>query len=319
MASAPRTCCFTSATYSYLSRARTLFSTLQEFHPDWDLVLVSVDELPEGLLFEPRSDENFRIVRYSELGIENFGDWAFAHDVVELCTAVKGPALCRFLDAGYERVIYLDPDTALFRPMQEVENLLARHPVVLTPHLLEPQHGVSIEDNEISALKHGVFNLGFLAVSNSAEGNRAARWWRDRLLSYCFDEIASGIFVDQKWWDLAPAFFPDTAILRHKGYNAACWNLFERPLSIDGRGDIRVGGDLLTFFHFTKVTTVGGPALVQHAGHSPAVLELMKWYLSELERNAVPGIPENWWYFSTFADGRPISREDRRAARVTRR
>ena len=30
--------CYSSFTFSYLNRARVLYSTLRRFHPDWELV-----------------------------------------------------------------------------------------------------------------------------------------------------------------------------------------------------------------------------------------------------------------------------------------
>lgn len=313
-----RTVCFTSASYSYLDRARTLFHTVEEFHPEWDRVLVLVDEPAPGLTERPEVGDNYRTLKYSELGIEGLSAWAFEHNVVEMCTAVKGAALCQLLGAGYDRAVYLDPDIALFGRMDEVESLLEVHDIVLTPHLLAPERGMGIEDNELSALKHGVFNLGFLAVANRPEGNRAAQWWRDRLLQFCFEDIPNGVFTDQKWWDLAPAFFPSTAVLRHRGYNVASWNLSDRLISINRDGSVLAGAEPLVFFHFTKVDTVGEEMLVRYAGNSTAVLEILKWYRARVRERAVSNLPKGYWHFSTYADGRAVTREDRLAMRRLR-
>ncbi len=60
----------------------------------------------------------------------------------------------------------------------------------VTPHQTEPEKSRSaILDNEVSSLKHGVFNLGFLAVRNCPEGMRFVNWWSDRLRDFCFDDI----------------------------------------------------------------------------------------------------------------------------------
>src|SRR4051795_6422494 len=73
-----------------------------------------------------------------ELEIPDLTRWTFDHDVVELCTAVKGAMLCKLLDEGAKKVVYLDPDTALLDDLAPVASLLDRHSVVLTPHLVEP-------------------------------------------------------------------------------------------------------------------------------------------------------------------------------------
>ena len=117
------------------------------------------------------------------MGIPDLRRWIFEHDVIELCTAAKGAMLCRLLEAGARKVVYLDPDLALFDSLREIEVLLDHHNVILTPHQIEPDdERPAILDNEIGSLKWGIYNLGFLGVADTAEGRRFARWWRDRLL-----------------------------------------------------------------------------------------------------------------------------------------
>src|SRR3954447_6407528 len=157
--------CFTSASFAYLDRARVLGETLRRFHPDWTLWLCLSDREPPGFTYDPSSEAFNNVVRLEELEIPDLTRWTFDHDVVELCTAVKGAMLCKLLDEGAKKVVYLDPDTALLDDLAPVASLLDRHSVVLTPHLVEPDDArAAIIDNEISALKHGIYNLGFLAV-----------------------------------------------------------------------------------------------------------------------------------------------------------
>lgn len=311
--------CFTSASYSYLDRVRTLFETVREFHPDWQNWLCLVDEEPPGFEID-FSNENFDcVVKIEELGIDECMSWAFQHDVVELCTAVKGPMLNYMLAQGIDKVIYLDPDTALFGPLTEVLSLLDVHSAVLTPHQIDPDTDrTAILDNEIGSLKYGIFNLGFVAVRNVEAGRAFARWWRDRLLQFCYDDVPAGLFTDQKWCNHAPVFFPDIAILRHRGYNVASWNLSQRPIIIKKNGEITAGGDSLKFFHFTKITHVGEIMLERYAGGHEDVFELMQWYRQRLICHAVSGIPTGWWHFGTYTDGAPISRESRLEHRVLR-
>jgi hypothetical protein len=304
--------CFTSASFSYLDRARVLGQTLRRHHPDWTFWLCLSDQEPPGFAFDPAREPFDHVLRVGELGIPDLRRWIFDHDVVELCTAVKGPMLCHLLERGARKVVYLDPDIAVFNDLREIEALLDRHAVVLTPHQVEPDDTrQAIMDNEIGSLKYGIYNLGFLAVANTAEGQRFGGWWRDRLLEFCFDDVPNGLFTDQRWCDHAPVFFPGLHILRDPGYNVASWNQSRRPISIDEDGSLRAAGQLLRFFHFTKVTWVGEKMLERYAGQRLAVFELMKWYRSRLTANAVAGLPPGWWAFGRYADGSPIPREHR--------
>ena len=53
---------YSSFTFSYLNRARVLFSTLRRFHPDWDLVALITDEPPEGFRLRVEEEPFDRVV-----------------------------------------------------------------------------------------------------------------------------------------------------------------------------------------------------------------------------------------------------------------
>jgi len=92
---------------------------------------------------------------------------------------------------------------------------LEQHDILLTPHLIEPNWDAeAIGDNDLSASRTGIFNLGFVAVRTSGEGARFAQWWNDRLLNWCYDDMPHGLFVDQRWCDHVPALFDKVKVVR---------------------------------------------------------------------------------------------------------
>lgn len=310
--------CYTSATYAYLDRVRVLGETLRRHQPHWHFTLVLPDEPPPGLVLDLEAEPFDAVMRMGDLGIPDLERWIFEHDVVELCTAVKGIAMVRLLEQGADKVVYLDPDTAVFSSLQPLEDLLDEHDILLTPHQVDPADARhEILDNEVSSLKHGTFNLGFAAVAARGDGLRFAAWWRDRLLDFCFDDIPNGLFTDQRWCDLAPSFFPGLHVLRDPGYNVASWNLGRRPMTVGRDGTVLVKGSPLRFFHFTKVTSVGERMIERYALGSTVPLELLRWYRSRLDEAGVAGLPDRWWAHERYADGRPIPKAHRRAYRAS--
>lgn len=308
--------CFTSASFAYLDRVRVLAETLRRHQPEWRFWLCLVDQEPVGFSFDARLEGLAGVVRVSELGLPDLRRQLFTHDVVEMCTAVKGAMLERLLSEGREKVVYLDPDIAVLGSLDEVERLLDEHEVLLTPHQVEPDDEPgAIRDNEMGSLKYGIYNLGFLAVSGRPEGRRFARWWRARLQEHCYDDVPNGIFTDQRWCDLAPALFRGVHVLRDPGYNVASWNLSRRPISIRRDGTIRAAGSILRFFHFTKVGWIGEVMLERYAAGAIEVFELLEWYRRRLAAHRVAGLPEDWWAFGQFADGTRIERAQRRLYR----
>lgn len=304
--------CYSSFTFSYLNRARVLFQTVRRFHPDWELVALMVDRPPPGFAFDPANEPFDRVVWPEDLGIDNLKAWLFKHDVIEISTAVKGPFLRQACAGGADAVIYLDPDTALFAPLTPLVDWLGEHDILLTPHLVEPNHHrAAILDNDLSASKTGIFNLGFCAVRTTGEGARFADWWAERLLSFCYDDIPNGLFVDQRWCDHAPALFDRLKVVRDPGYNVASWNLSTRRVAIGKDGAITVNGSPLRFWHFTKLGPTGDAMTRRYAGDNFEVYEIWNWYKRQVEAATDAAIPPRWWAYGRYADGQPIARADR--------
>jgi hypothetical protein len=311
-----RVTCFSSFTFSYLNRARVLFQTLRRFHPGWDLVALITDEPPPGFDFDPAAEPFDRVVWARDLGIPDFEAWLFKHDVVEACTAVKGPFLHQACSSGADAVIYLDPDTALFASLAPLESWLQEADILLTPHLLDPNDDLlAILDNDLSASKTGIFNLGFVAVRTRGEGARFGQWWNDRLLDFCYADIPNGLFVDQRWCDHVPALFDRVKVLRDPGYNVASWNLSRRKVTVDKDGTIAVNGHPLRFWHFTKLGPKGDVMTKRYAGDNFPVFEIWRWYKDQVSAATEDAISERWWAYGAYADGTPIEAAHRRLYR----
>jgi len=306
---------YTSFSYSYLNRARVLAETLRRLHPEWVLWAVITDKEPPRFSFDITS-ENFDHVLTAE---QLFGDetesWLFGMDVVEACTAVKGEALKRILDApGVGAVLYFDPDIAAFSDMGSLVHELERSSLLLTPHQTDPEprgSAQAIMDNEISALQYGAFNLGFIGVRNDPEGRRFAGWWDDRLRDWCHDRLDIGVFVDQKWCNLVPCFFDDVKIIRDPGCNVASWNLSQRLIETSAAGEVLVNGTPLKFYHFTKLGPIGDAMTQRYAGDNANVFEIWWWYARRVEAHTDAGIPTRWWYYGVFDNGVSIPKEAR--------
>ena len=304
--------CYSSFTFSYLNRARVLFQTLRQHRPDWELAALITDRPPEGFDFDPAAEPFDRLVWASDLEIPDFESWLFKHDVVEVCTAVKGPFIHQACGWGFDAVIYMDPDTAALASLEPLERWLETDDILLTPHLIDPNvDHVAILDNDLSASRTGIFNLGFVAIRTTGEGARFARWWNDRLLDYCYDDMPNGLFVDQRWCDHVPALFDRVTIIRDPGYNVASWNLSTRTVTVEKDGRITVNGAPLRFWHFTKLGPLGDTMTRRYAGRNFPVYEIWAWYKRLVTAATDPAIPERDWAYAAYDDGRPIAKSER--------
>lgn len=308
---------YTSITKSYLPKARVLAKSVKRFHPTWTFVLIYSDSLPVG--FDLKQEPFDEVITIEQLGIPNWKSWAFGHGVVELCTAVKGPAAELLAERrGVDKIMYIDPDIKLFNSLESLEKLLDKHEILLTPHLLDAETDINaIMDNEISALKHGIYNLGFFAARTSGQGLEFIRWWAERLRLFCRDDIPSGLFTDQRWCDLAPAFFSELGIVRDRGCNVATWNIAHRPLSKDDAGVFYVAGTPLRFYHFTSYDNGNGMGmLMKYASSQSIAHELWHTYGKDLHAEGQGDPRYKGWYFGQFENGESIPPEARRLYRA---
>jgi len=307
---------FTSCTNNYIPKARVLATSLKEQHPDWEFCLLLGEEPPTG--FDLEREPFDRLLSFNQLDIPNYKAWLFRHRVVEICTAAKGPALYYFLEKErHDKVVYIDPDIMVINSLSPLEQLLDTYDILLTPHLLAPQKSrKAIADNEICTLQHGVYNLGFVAVAKCGQGPAFATWWRDRLLDYCYDDIPNGLFTDQRWCDLAPAFFSNLYIIRDPGYNVASWNLAERVITQDQVGTFVVNNVPLRFYHFTGFDSGAGEIMTAIYGAGmPAVANLWQLYKEKLLSFDNERLKKCVWQYASFENGENITDDMRLAYR----
>jgi hypothetical protein len=305
---------YTSFTHSGLARALTLARGLKARHPQWRLVGVLVDGPA------PPEEANWRgafdlVIEAEALYGESWRRFVFKHEAAEACAAVKARALRRLFAEGAEKAIYFSPDIAVFDDLGALERRLDEASILLTPHLLEPNETPqAIADNEGLALAQGVYNLGFLGVRNDASGAALAAWWAGRLDAACHVDTPHGLYLDQRYFDLAPALFERVETVRDPGCHVAAWNLSRRRLEIAADGRILVNGEAtLKFYHFGGDFGDDGWLTERYAGRRLAPYELWAWRKRALAAAGAP--PARGWAYGVFDDGAPIGQGARRLYR----
>jgi hypothetical protein len=233
-----------------------------------------------------------------------------------MCTGVKGFAFKEIIGRYQpDYVFFLDPDIVILSPIDSLIDKLSKNSILLTPHQTEPEvTDRAIIDNEICSLKHGVFNLGFLGIrpTQSSEGLKFIDWWTDRLRDYCYDDKLNGLFTDQRWVDLAPAFFDDLCIIREPIYNVATWNLTHRTASGSIEKGISINGQPICFYHFSGFDSGDQEIMLKVYGkQSPVLFELRDWYIEQCRLSAQEELGKLPCFYGCFENGKIISKIQR--------
>ncbi len=233
---------------NYIHYARTLRDSFLKHNPDKEFFILFVDEID----IEKEDIIRARCEAFvaSDLGIEDFKELAFKYDIVEFNTSIK-PTFLKYLQKNRDikNILYIDPDIEVFESFDFIFNLLDRYSIVVTPHTVKPISD-NLKPKEEDFLRSGIFNLGFIGITDDSESKKFLDWWESRLKYASYNEPKNGLFTDQKWTNFIPCFFDNYYILKDEGCNVAYWNFHERYLSkVDGK--YFVNGTPLKFFHFS--------------------------------------------------------------------
>ncbi|MBF4470296.1 glycosyl transferase [Flavobacterium sp. HJJ] len=241
---------FTICSNNYLAHAKTLGDSFLEYHPDTKFIIGLVDKI--DATFDYSMFSNFLMIPVEELEISCFEELNEKYNIVELNTAVK-PFYFHYIFKKFEvaKLLYIDPDILITSHFDEVFDILDKKNIVITPHICEP-----IDDEyaptDYHTLRGGVFNLGFIALSDYERVKDFLDWWGARVVKYGFCNFSKSMFYDQVWINYVPAFYDNYFILKHPGYNMANWNLHERKLSIKKEKYFVNEEYFLRFFHFSS-------------------------------------------------------------------
>ena len=299
---------FTSITASYIPRARILAKTLKMHNSNAIFHIVLSDNLPEEINWEA---EPFDYIWYPEdfIPVENIKQWIFKHTLVELCTAVKGQAALHILkQTNAEKLVYFDPDIAVFDNLDCLEKMLNKNSFLVIPHNCDRSDDIEkVLYHEMSFLKNGIYNFGFFAVKNDDNGIDILNWWTERLLLACYDDSEQGLFTDQKWGNFIPVIFDKVKIIKEPNYDVATWNLTTRTFSGSIDNGFFVNNMPLKFYHFSGYGSTSYHCSLAHLSQKTRdIFALSDWYGEQLIINGNKKLKDIKYKYARFYNGKKI-------------
>jgi hypothetical protein len=304
-------CTISSA--NYFPFAKTMLQSVRAIHDDCDLYYLLVDHPHDDI----SAHLDFQTIDLRELQIPEQLHMTFIYDIVEMNTAVKPFLLSYLLAKGYSKVIYIDPDIYVYNRLDLAIKALDMHSLVLTPHALRPAPPVTSYAGKVQWEQNmtltGIFNLGFIGISNCNNTIEFLAWWKNRCTFLCYMEPIVGLFVDQKWAELAIAYWDDVLVLRDPGYNVSVWNLHDRSIS----NKMVNRTHTLVFFHFSSIDINNESFLTKHDisitfQQYPSLSNLYSDYRAVIRQNGYEQYCMLPYAYSFFKDGGTIDLLERR-------
>ena len=240
---------FTICSNNYLAKAKVLGISVKEHVPGCLFFIFLCDRKIKEIDYEVLADEVIAIEEVEPL----LDTLAEKYNLVELNTCIK-PTLFQylFLQRKAAKVIFLDPDVKLYNNFDALFESLGVFAVLLTPHICTPIAIDGKKPAESMFNNFGIYNLGFIGLSNTEETFKLLQWWKEHTYKQGYIDVYNGMFVDQLPINHAPVFFKDVKVLSDMGVNMAPWNLHERFLQTTPDGLSVNGKFKLSFYHFSS-------------------------------------------------------------------
>jgi hypothetical protein len=265
-------------------------------------------------------DVPFQRLSLADLGLdlERYHQMATIYEPAELACACKPFAL----EAVRSRVgacAWVDSDMKVYAPLDEPDVLLDGDAAAVTPHLLRPAAAGEWASDGSALLMAGAFNAGFVVVGGSSEAFLA--WWQEQLVRRCLEDHEQFLHTDQRWLDLASAYFP-IRIIRDPTYNVAYWNAAQRGLCVKGERPMIEEARPVRLFHFSGFDPVGGEGLTSFDDEGSlrtldqsVIAHLRRDYSMSLEREHLPALQALPYPFAETATGLRLDHTIRRLVR----
>lgn len=299
----------TVVTSNHLPRARVLFNSVKKHYPHAKFIVCLVERNLDASndLYIGFDD----VVLVKDLHKGNFAQLIFKYDQMEACCYAKAPlfnyAFNKYPDE--QHVLFLDSDTEIFAPLDDLAERFERSSIILSPQHLK--QGAEYDD-----FYNGVYNAGLIGVSRTQSGIAFVNWWTKRLERHACFTPYNTLFAEQKWLNLVPSFFEGVEIIKHPGYNIAGWNYGEQHFTRSDDGRYLVNGEPLYVMHFHAISEREKELIKSHfQTEYPIINELIKDYAFKLDAAARHQSDHIPWSYNFFRSGNYINTKSREVYR----
>lgn len=196
--------------------------TIRYYHPDSFLVL--------GMLEHT--------IRPEHLAYFNEAIYVSNHGVPPVTAESGCAAKAEFIRNTLHRtdrgmLIYMDPETRLYTPVEELHQLLQNHSIVAVPYYLEP---CADPAKEAERVQKGMFDTALIGLRNSPEAKSFADWWA-HVVHASFYGPDQDPYADSRWLDVTTDIH-GIHILKDPAYGLSAYNMTEpsRAVHTDHEG-----------------------------------------------------------------------------------
>ncbi len=221
---------------NYLLKGLALHSSLIKYVPEFRLWILCMDRETYEILLK------LNLPKTELIKLEDFEDEELLkvkpnRKKSEYCwTCTSSLPLYIFNNNPKVYVLaYLDADLFFFDSLGVIYEEFGNSSIMIIPHNFS-------EDQKWREKTSGIYNVGMLLFRNDENALGCLKWWRSRVLEWCYDTYEDGKLGDQLYLNDWPQRFKNIHILKNRGANVASWNI--RDFNIKTK---------LIFYHFHNI------------------------------------------------------------------
>lgn len=202
---------------NFLARAVALHRSLVEQCSDFSLWMLCMDDTAYSML-EKLNLEKVKLLRLPEVEDVRLLKEKPGRTTAEYCWMFSSSLPLFLLEKkNLDHVTYIDADMYFYDSPEEIYRQFGDNSIMLIPHGFSEKH----KHREKTS---GIYNVGMMIFRNDQHGLECLRWWKDRVIEWCYNRFEDGKFGDQLYLNDWPTRFKKVFVLTHQGADVAGWN-----------------------------------------------------------------------------------------------
>lgn len=235
-------CSTLSKAYAY--KGLLLYNSLLRWDKDFHFFLICLDEQAE-MLFRRMNLQNATIIKMEEIEREDSQLLAVKssrNDKEYIWTAKASVMLHILRNFQCEHIVWLDGDTYFYSDPEPIFAEWGNYSIMLT------------EERWSRANRHriytkGRYNTGFMGFTRDSNALKCLKWFRRKLIDWCFDRFENGLWSDQLYVNDWLKRFLNVGVIANLGVNVGPCIIKECTVT-KTKDSIFVNGKKIIFYHY---------------------------------------------------------------------
>jgi len=237
--------------YNYLSRGLALYDSIERYHDDFILYILTFDE---------RTYDYLRSLKKRSIELISYHDYNnYFNTSPEKYSDKKQyyfsatPNLCIYLMEKHPEIdilLYLDTDVYLFHSLDPLYEEFGEYSIGFTPHRVNPLLRLLVKH-------YGKYNIGVNLFRNSDIGLKCLRDWKNDCDTWYPEKPGYPLkfFSDQIFLDKWIKKYEQIKVILNPGINLVYWNAANYKIT-EKNNSYYVNGKPLIIYHFSSLRKI---------------------------------------------------------------